>query len=189
MEVTLVSFLVLVLVWIMVRLWRAVPRGHVLHLFISPRAGQQMIEMPEVVAVWGKGLEGDRYALGRGAYSKSNRPVVRHVTLIAIEAIREANAELNVPFLPRDTRRNIVTEGIDLNLLVGKRFMVGGVHMQGVELCAPCARPSALLGRPGVRQERRDQSRPASRQGAPGRPDMQRRNMSMPDILLVDRIQ
>jgi MOSC domain-containing protein YiiM len=39
-----------------------------------------------------------------------------------------------------DSRRQVLTRGIDLNALVGREFMVGSVRCRGVELCEPCAR-------------------------------------------------
>lgn len=61
----------------------------------------------------------------------------------------EANNELGTSFSPAETRRNLLTEGVDLNALVGECFMVGAVKMRGVELCDPCARPSNLAGKDG----------------------------------------
>ena len=42
-------------------------------------------------------------------------------------------------FSPEDARRNVVTRGIDLNALVGRRFRVGDVECVGRRLCEPCA--------------------------------------------------
>jgi len=65
------------------------------------------------------------------------------------EALLESNAGSRKQRDDAETRRNIVTEGVDLNTLVGVTFMVNGVLMRGVELCAPCRRPSAsVCGRP-----------------------------------------
>ena len=50
-----------------------------------------------------------------------------------------------------ETRRNVVTRGIALNHLVGKRFRVGEVLLQGIRLCEPCDHLESLT-RPGVRQ-------------------------------------
>jgi len=36
-------------------------------------------------------------------------------------------------------RRNLVTRGINLNALVGRRFRVGEVECVGRRLCEPCA--------------------------------------------------
>ncbi len=38
-----------------------------------------------------------------------------------------------------EARRNLVTRGIDLNGLVGRRFRVGEVECLGQRLCEPCA--------------------------------------------------
>jgi MOSC domain-containing protein YiiM len=38
-----------------------------------------------------------------------------------------------------DSRRQVLTRGIDLNALVGREFTVGSVRCRGVELCEPCA--------------------------------------------------
>ena len=35
--------------------------------------------------------------------------------------------------------RNLLTRGVDLNALVGKRFRVGALECRGIELCEPCA--------------------------------------------------
>lgn len=104
-------------------------------------------------AVRGVGLEGDRYALGIGAYSKSKRIVIRHVSLIAIEAILEANKTAVVPFTIHDTRRNLVTMGVDVNTLIGKIFGFGGHALfKGIEWCDPCDRPSYLSSKPGFEE-------------------------------------
>ncbi len=117
-------------------------------IFISPDKGVPMVPLETVQAIAGVGLEGDRYALGIGAFSKGKRQVIRHVSLVGLEAIEESNTLAEEPFLPSETRRNIVTSGIDLNELVGESFYVGDVEMRGVELCDPCGRPSKLAGKP-----------------------------------------
>jgi MOSC domain-containing protein YiiM len=38
-----------------------------------------------------------------------------------------------------DARRNVVTRGIDVNALVGRRFVIGDVECLGQRLCEPCA--------------------------------------------------
>ena len=120
----------------------------VLAIYVCPDKGLDMKRIDSVKAIKGIGLEGDRYALNKGVYSKS-KPKIRHVSLIAIEAIETANKGLKKPFYPSDTRRQIVTEGIDLNSLIGKEFKVGDVIMRGTELCDPCRRPSILSKKPG----------------------------------------
>ena len=54
-----------------------------------------MIQKESVRAIRNKGIEEDRYAAGVGAYSKSNPPKVRDISLITREGIDAANAELH----------------------------------------------------------------------------------------------
>lgn len=120
-------------------------------IFVCSDKGQPMRKLSEAHAIKGRGLAGDRYAANKGAWSQA-RPAIRHVSLIASEAIREANQLVDVPFSWAETRRNIVTEGIYLNSLVGKEFLIGLIRLRGVELCTPCERPSKLAGKKGFPQ-------------------------------------
>ena len=52
-----------------------------------------------------------------------------------------------------DARRNVITRGVDLNALVGRRFAIGEVECFGQRLCEPCAhleRLTAQAGKPGT---------------------------------------
>ena len=104
------------------------------------------------------GIEGDRYASGKGAFSKSPPPrnIDRHMTLIESEAIHDVNTERNINITFAETRRNILTIGIKLNDLVGKQFSIGGVQVEGVELCEPCGRPGTLVANADVKQHFKD---------------------------------
>jgi MOSC domain-containing protein YiiM len=82
-------------------------------------------------AVAGKGLEGDFYF---GDDLESGQAL----TLIAAEAIEAFNSESGLELTHADTRRQVLTRGIDLNALVGRRFRVGEVECEGIELCEPC---------------------------------------------------
>ncbi|MBU3556474.1 MOSC domain-containing protein [Polynucleobacter sp. Ross1-W9] len=101
------------------------------------------------------GIEGDRYAMGTGAYSAVEPTRVRHLSLISVSAIETANDWLRAgdepTFDAAETRRNIVLEGItatELNDLVGKQFQLGNLQLLGTELCTPCERPAQLLSKP-----------------------------------------
>ena len=131
-------------------------KTEIVSIFICPTKGDEdgahhrMVALEYVEALTGLGLAGDRYALGVGAYSKNN-PEKRQVSFIAIEAIEESNKLLEAPFEPKETRRNIVLKGIDVNSLVGKTFQIGSVIFEGTELCDPCHRPSKLVDKPGFK--------------------------------------
>jgi MOSC domain-containing protein YiiM len=125
----------------------------VLEIQIAEDKGQPMKPLTQATIV-AAGIEGDRYAAGKGAFSKSPPPrnIDRHITLIETEAIQAVNTERNIAITFADTRRNILTIGIPLNDLVGKQFYIGEVLVEGVELCDPCGRPGTLAGRDEVRQ-------------------------------------
>ncbi len=126
--------------------------GKVVQIFIASHEGAPMQEVTHARAIAHMGLEQDRYAGERGAWSKSRRSVIRHISLIEEEAIEEVNKKLQNPFLASETRRNIVVKNFSLNDKLGKEFMVGLVAMRGVELCDPCERPSTLSGKSGFKE-------------------------------------
>ncbi len=125
--------------------------ARVFEIFIAQDKGEPMKSVNQVEAIAGVGLEGDRYAMGKGAFSKNLR-VIRHVTLIGLEHIGIANSGLKMPYSFAETRRNIVTENIDVNGLVGREFRIGQAVMRGVELCDPCVRPEKLSGKSGFKE-------------------------------------
>lgn len=94
----------------------------------------------EILAVPSLGLEGDRYFDGRGAFSSGASPgrEVTEVTLIEGEVIERLRRDCGIDVDAADSRRNIVTQGIALNELVGSAFRVGNVLLHGAGLCEPC---------------------------------------------------
>ena len=120
-----------------------------------------MESVEQVRAIPGKGLDGDRYCAGEGSFSKVPG-TGREVTLIAREMIELLEHERGIRLERRDTRRNLVTEGIALNDLIDKIFTVGSVRMKGMRLAEPCehferlTQPGVLKGlvhRAGLRAE------------------------------------
>jgi MOSC domain-containing protein YiiM len=101
----------------------------------------------ELRAVAGVGLDGDRYAAKVGTFSEREGGG-REVTLIEREAVTAAN-EKGVTIGEHETRRNLVTEGVDLGGLIGKTFAVGDVVLYGVRDCPPCGYLQGLT-QPGV---------------------------------------
>jgi MOSC domain-containing protein YiiM len=113
--------------------------GKLLAIAIARQAKGPMENVESIEAVAGEGLMGDRYGAGVGAAQfQGRRKPENEVTLIASEAITAANDEFNLTIEHLDTRRNLLTEGVPLNDLVGKTFRVGPVLLKGLELCEPC---------------------------------------------------
>jgi MOSC domain-containing protein YiiM len=106
----------------------------VAHIFVAPARGAPMQPRRSVVARTDGGLDGDRYA-----DAVNRRGSEYQVTLIESENIAAFSELVDVPFTPDMPRRNIVTQGVRLNDLCGKRFKVGGATLEGLELCEPCA--------------------------------------------------
>ena len=117
-----------------------------IHIAAEPERPTRPVE--SVKAVAGKGLEGDRYFAGEGTYSNVRKPG-RELTLIEAKAIEGLAREHGIELGPGESRRNVVTRGIGLNELVGRRFTVGEVECVGTELCDPCSHLQKLT-RPGV---------------------------------------
>lgn len=117
--------------------------GHVEGIYVSPEKGMLPEPVESVRAVAGRGLEGNRY------FYDADAPPGRAITLIAAEAVEAMEREHGISIEPRESRRNVVTRGVDVNDLVGKRFRVGDVECQGVELCEPCASLERMT-KPGV---------------------------------------
>ena len=97
----------------------------------SPVAGGETIAVDAVTTITGQGIEGDRYC------TLDTEPS-RQITLIECEVIDQFNQETGSEFPYAMFRRNLVTEGIHLNNLVGQTFYVGKVRLHGHELCEPC---------------------------------------------------
>ncbi|HYB71791.1 MAG TPA: MOSC domain-containing protein [Candidatus Sulfotelmatobacter sp.] len=123
-------------------------QGRVTAIHIAGEATEPMQSVAEVRAVSGRGLEGDRYFHKRGTYS--NHPGSgREVTLIEEEAVEALAREAGIELPPGASRRNIMTRGVPLNHLVGRRLRVGEVLLEGTRLCEPCAHLEGLT-RAGV---------------------------------------
>jgi MOSC domain-containing protein YiiM len=60
------------------------------------------------------------------------------VTLIESEALDALRREYDITLEHRQARRNLVTQGVPLNHLVGRQFTVGSVLLRGIRLCEPC---------------------------------------------------
>lgn len=100
-----------------------------------------MRSLDTVEALAGRGLSGDRKCReSRGDWG-------RQVTLIEREAVEAVARESGIALMAGETRRNLVTEGVALNHLVGREFTVGGVRLRGTALCEPCEHLEDVTGK------------------------------------------
>src|SRR5205823_3611879 len=121
--------------------------GRVEHIHLASGAAEPMRAVTRVRALPGVGLEGDRYSVGMGYYSKIPG-TGRQLTLIEAEMLDWLRATLGVDIGAGEARRNLTTRGLSLNPLVGKRFWIGGVLCEGVRFCDPCKYLEDLIGKP-----------------------------------------
>ena len=103
----------------------------VIEIAISENAGKVTKNVDSVKSIAGKGLINDRHF-------KENNEKKSQITLIEIENINYYNKVSGTSILPKDFRRNIITEGIKLNDLVEREFFIGKVKVKAHDLCRPC---------------------------------------------------
>ena len=105
--------------------------SEVFKLGITSNNNQIIKEVQTINLLAGKGIVGDRH------FHEYNAPH-NQLTLIESENIDyyNKNFNLSIPYL--SFRRNIVTKGISLNNLIGKKILVGKVELNIIDLCRPC---------------------------------------------------
>lgn len=113
------------------------------HLYISPghnyfghhgqpAGNHQAIECEEIECIAGCGIKGDRFFNFKENYQGQ-------ITFFAQEVFEEMRRALKLPGKsPAAARRNVVTEGVDLNSLIGADFEIQGIKFHGMAHCKPC---------------------------------------------------
>jgi MOSC domain-containing protein YiiM len=119
--------------------------GTLAEIWLAGAAAEPMRRVPSVEAIAGRGLAGDRYALGGGTWAQYPA-LEKQVTLIDRVAVTELSAEIGAEFGTGDSRRNLVTTDVDLPALVGQWFTVGGALLFGMKRCPPCTHLERLSG-------------------------------------------
>jgi MOSC domain-containing protein YiiM len=138
-----------------VALWTTPPAaaartaGRVEAIAVAPAAGAPMMRVQRAVARAGAGLVGDRYADGRGTFSDVHGRG-HDLTLIEGEVLDALELPGGRRLPAEEARRNVVTRGVDLDALIGRRFAIGGVQCVGERRCEPCAHLERLTDRAGL---------------------------------------
>lgn len=116
------------------------------HIYIAKTAGAALQTLSCANLVAGQGIQGDRYFNQQGSFSASQKhDPSTELTLIEQEQIDHFNKQYKRRYAYADFRRNIITEGIELNALVGKTFTLGKIRLKGIMLCEPCAQLAETL--------------------------------------------
>ena len=113
---------------------------------ITDKNSKKINEVKAIEVLENKGVVGDRH------FDEFNDPYCQ-LSLIESENIDFYNSKynLNIPYV--DFRRNIITKGIRLNNLIGKKFLVGNVKVEGVDLCRPCRHLTEMLSQENILKE------------------------------------
>ena len=121
-------------------------QGEVVGIFVSETAETLPLSINKVRAIAKRGLETDRYFQGTGTFS-TREGSGRQLTLIEEETLQYVRDTCGISLSGEESRRNIVTRQIDLNELVGHKFLIGAVLVEGTRLCHPCKHLEKLTGK------------------------------------------
>jgi MOSC domain-containing protein YiiM len=114
------------------------------HIYVSPGHNffghygkepgtHELIEVPRVHCLAGRGLEGDRFFDFKPDYKGQ-------ITFFAWEEYERLSRLFGVrDRSPGVFRRNVITQGVDLNSLIGREFEIQGVRFSGSAECTPCS--------------------------------------------------
>ena len=118
----------------------------VLKLGITQNSNQSIKEVNSIEVLANKGIVGDRH------FHEFNDPY-NQLSLIESENINDYNIKfgLSIPYI--DFRRNVITKGIQLNDLVGKKLRVGNVELEAIDLCRPCKHLTEVLNQENILKE------------------------------------
>ena len=118
----------------------------VIKLGLTNKNNQKIKEVKTIDVIKNQGIVGDRH------FREFNDPFSQ-LTLIESENIDYYNLKykLDIPYI--DFRRNIVTEGIELNELVGKKILIGDVRVEGIDFCRPCRHLNEILNQNNILKE------------------------------------
>ena len=120
--------------------------GKVYKLGIATDYNKKIQDRESIEVITDKGVVGDRH------FKDYNDPYCQ-LSLIESENIDQYNTKygLNISYV--DFRRNIITKEIELNNLIGKKFFIGKVQVEGIDLCRPCRHLTEILKQENILKE------------------------------------
>lgn len=104
-------------------------RGVVRKIYLRSEKRTPVTSVESAVADCGSGLRGDHKKGGK-----------RQVTILSLESWRAACDELGVDVDPSLRRANVLTEGVDLREAIGRKLVLGEVHIEVLGETDPCDR-------------------------------------------------
>ena len=110
-----------------------------LKLGITSKFGEKIINVQNIEVVQGRGVLKDRHF-------SENKNKREQISLIESENIDYYNNKSNTKIPYINFRRNIITKGIKLNDLVGKKIIIGSIKLLVHDLCRPCKHLQEMIG-------------------------------------------
>ena len=118
----------------------------VFKLGITKDSNKEIEEVSSIEVLANKGVVGDRH------FDEYNDPY-NQLTLIESENIDYYNTKFGLDIPYKDFMRNVVTKGIQLNDLIGKKIKIGNVEVEGIDLCRPCRHLTEVLNQSNILKE------------------------------------
>lgn len=115
-------------------------------IIIGKNAKKPLVFVENVLAIKGKGLQGDRYFYQKGTFNKPQlSQTVREISILPYEVLKECNQRLDAKLEFVDLRRNLIIKDFDINLINEQIFQIGLAEFKIVRTCPPCRYLSRLL--------------------------------------------
>ena len=118
----------------------------IIEIGITKESNKKIEKVKSIEVVVGKGIKGDRYF-------HDVTEVRKQLTLIESENIDYYNKTFNTNFTYLEFRRNLVTQNIQLNDLIGKTLSIGEIKIKAHDLCKPCKPLQEKLGKDNIIKE------------------------------------
>ena len=113
---------------------------------ICKKNNQKINEISEIEVLSGKGILSDRHFHDYNDHKGQ-------ITLIEKKNINYYNNKYKTKIPYIDFRRNIVTEGIELNSLIKKEIEIGTIKILPYQLCKPCLHLEQMLNSKNIIKE------------------------------------
>ena len=113
---------------------------------ICEKNSQKINEINEIEVLSQKGILGDRHF-------REHKNHKGQITLIEKENIDYYNNKYKTKISYIDFRRNIITEGIELNSLIQKQIKIGDIKILPYELCRPCSHLEQMVNSKDIIKE------------------------------------
>ena len=118
----------------------------ILKIGITNSNNRKIEEVSSIKVLANKGIVGDRH------FKEFNDPYCQ-LSLIESENIDYYNIKYGLNIRYVDFRRNIVTQGISLNDLIGKKLLIGKAEVEVIDLCRPCRHLTEMLDQKNILKE------------------------------------